>query len=42
MGGNMELIFEVRLKADDAFVADLSKIPGITSASLVKSATEYL
>lgn len=42
MGGNLELIFEVRLKAGDAFLTELSAIDGITSVSLVKSATEYL
>lgn len=42
MGGNMELIFEVRLKTDDSFVTALSSLDGITSAALVKSATEYL
>ena len=42
MGGNLELIFEVRLKTDDQFLTTLSAIDGITSASLVKSATEYL
>ena len=42
MGGNLELILEVRLKTDDSFLTALSSIDGITSASLVKSATEYL
>lgn len=42
MGGNLELIFEVRLKAGDAFLTELSAIDGITGVSLVKSATEYL
>lgn len=42
MGGHLELIFEVRLKTDDQFLTALSAIDGITSASLVKSATEYL
>lgn len=42
MGGSMELIFEVRLKTDDHFVTTLSSLDGITSAALVKSATEYL
>ena len=42
MGGNLELILEVRLKTDDSFLTAISSIDGITSASLVKSATEYL
>lgn len=42
-GETMELIFEVRLGAcGDAFVSELAALGGVESASMVKSAAEYL
>ena len=43
LGGSLELIFEVRLRdVADAFLGELSALPGITGATMVKSSGEYI